>query len=178
MARDPGKNVVQDLSPYINRASKTVKSMTGQLLWDYGRGLVTINAPAAQGATGFLAKAGTVQLADIAVSSANEYGTVLVVSMDSRPLKTSARILVQVMTEDTNCGWTTRDSGGTKTITDLGGPPIVVRNVAGTVTIKRRDAASLKVTALDANGYKRQAVPGGAAAIRLLPHCLYYLIAK
>ena len=178
VARDPGKNVVQDLSPYIDRASKTVKSMTGQLLWDYGRGLVTINAPAAQGATGFLAKAGAVELADVAVSSANEYGSVLVVSMDSRPLATSARILVQVMTEDTNCGWTTRDSGGTKTITDLGGPPIIVRNVAGTVTLKRPDAASLKVTALDANGYKRQEVPGGAAAIRLLPDCLYYVVTK
>ena len=178
VARDPGKSVVQNLSPYIDRASKTVKSMTGQLLWDYGRGLVTINAPAAQGATGFLAKAGAVELADVAVSSANEYGSVLVVSMDSRPLATSARILVQVMTEDTNCGWTTRDSGGTKTITDLGGPPIIVRNVAGTVTLKRPDAASLKVTALDANGYKRQEVPGGAAAIRLLPDCLYYVVTK
>ena len=178
VARDAGKNVVQDLAPYIDRASKTVKSMTGQLLWDYGRGLVTINAPAAQGATGFLAKAGAVELADVAVSSANEYGSVLVVSMDSRPLATSARILVQVMTEDTNCGWTTRDSGGTKTITDLGGPPIIVRNVAGTVALKRRDAASLKVTALDANGYKRQEVPGGAAAIRLLPDCLYYIVTK
>jgi len=178
VARDPGKSVVQNLSPFIDRASKTVKSMTGQLLWDYGRGLVTINAPAAQGATGFLAKAGPVELADIAVSSANEYGSVLVVSMDSRPLATSARILVQVMTEDTNCGWTTRDSGGTKTITDLGGPPIIVRNVEGTVTIKRPDAASLKVTALDANGYKRQEVPGGAAAIRLLPDCLYYVVTK
>jgi len=33
------------------------------------------------------------------------------------------------------------------------------------------------VTALDGNGYKRQDVPG-AAAMRLLPDCLYYVVTK
>ena len=178
VADRPGRSLLRNLSPYINRAGKTVKSMTGELAWDYGRGLVTINAPAAQGATGFLAKAGPIELADVAINSRNEYGTVLAVSLDAKPLKTSARVLVQVMTEDENCGWTTSDSGGTRTIADLGGPPIVVRNVAGTVTLKRPDAASLTVTALDGNGYKRQDVPGGAAAIQLLPDCLYYVVTK
>ena len=40
------------------------------------------------------------------------------------------------------------------------------------------DAASLKVTALDGNGYRRQDVSGGAAAIELLPDCLYYVVTK
>jgi len=50
------------------------------------------------------------------------------------------------------------------------------RAIAGQT--KRPHPASLTVTALDANGYKREDVPGGAAAIQLLPDCLYYLIAK
>jgi hypothetical protein len=33
------------------------------------------------------------------------------------------------------------------------------------------------VTALDHNGYVREVLPGGADRIRLLPDCLYYVIA-
>jgi hypothetical protein len=49
-----GPSRITDLSRYIDHQNKIVRSVTGELTWDYGRGLVTVNAPQAQAATGFL----------------------------------------------------------------------------------------------------------------------------
>jgi hypothetical protein len=51
------------------------------------------------------------------------------------------------------------------------------------VSIRRRDAGSLKVTALDANGYPIDREPAvvrtsGSLAISLLPDVLYYIIER
>ena len=191
---DPGPStVLADLPRLLDRANKTVTSATGELKLDWGQGLFTINTPCAQASVGFLAKAGAVQLADTAIDEKNEYASVMVVSMDGQPLKTSGKILVQVMSEEKYYGWKTSPTNGSirddrtgenvnmgmQQIDDLGGPPILVRKFAGTVTLNRPDAGSLKVTALDANGYELKELPsgkGGALKIELLPDCLYYVI--
>ena len=182
IGNDPGASKTMDLSPYLDRNAKVVRSATGELTWHWGKGLATLNASHAQGACGFLADAGTIALKDITIRSGNEYGTVLMVSMDGKPLSSSRRMLLQVMTEDRNYGWKTVDvrmDGQTrKRITSLGSPPIVVREVAGAVSFARDDASDLRVTALDHNGYGRQDLPIGAAKIELLPDCLYYVISK
>ncbi len=43
-----------DLAPYIDRAAQTVTSTNRQLKLDYGKGVLTINAPRAQGVSGNL----------------------------------------------------------------------------------------------------------------------------
>jgi len=176
----PGRSTVRDLSPYVDRSAKRVRSATGELTWSYGAGLVRFDTPFAQGATGFLQKAGALKLSDVTVRSANEYGSVAVVSLDGEPLKRSRKILVQVMTEDANDGW--RTSGADlKRIESIGGPPLVVRRLAGSVTLRRPDARSLRVTALDANGYRSKDLGGGrdgAVRVDLLEDCLYYVIAR
>jgi hypothetical protein len=167
-------------NPYIDRQKKMVHSATGELIWSWGRGAVALDATHAQGACGFLGELPNVNLKDVTIRSGNEYGAVLVVSLDSEPLATSAQILLQVMTEDRNYGWETEemaDGETKKKITNLGSPPIVVKNISGTVSLKRRDAAGLRVTALDFNGYQRQEI-GDATRIELLKDCLYYLISK
>jgi hypothetical protein len=181
IAESPGKSRTVDLSPYIDRQKKMVRSATGELIWSWGRGAVALNATHAQGACGFLGEQPNINLKDVTIRSGNQYGALLVVSLDGEPLATSARILLQVMTEDRNFGWETEEvaKGGQtkKKITSLGSPPIVVKDISGTVSLKRRDAAGLRVTALDFNGYKRQEI-GDAARIELLPDCLYYLISR
>jgi len=172
-----GVSKVTDLSRFIDRKKKTVSSATGELSWDYGRGLLTVNAPGAQGAVGFLAKAGPIMLDDLTVSSPLEYASVFLVSMDERPLKTSRRMLLQVMTEDSNYGWSA-PGVGLRPIVDVGGPPIVVRKIGGTIALGRKDTTSLRVIPLDFNGYPSRErapfVPG--RAFTLLPTTLYYLI--
>ena len=59
---DPSQSRAVDLGPYLREDKKTVRSITGQLFMDYGKGLCAIDAPKAQGVTGFLKKAGTVKL--------------------------------------------------------------------------------------------------------------------
>ncbi len=182
IAEDPGTSTVTDLSPYVDRENKIARSATGELVWDWGKGVVALNATHAQGACGFLAEAGAIELNDITIRSENEYATVMAVSMDGQPLLTSERILLQVMTEDRNYGWKTREvkveGKRRKKITSLGAPPIVVRQIAGLVSFKRADATELRVTGLDHNGYRRQELAGSAANVRLLPDCLYYVISK
>ncbi len=129
-------------------------------------------------------------LGDVTVDGRNEYGSILVVSMDGRPLAQSAKILLQVVSEDRNYGYKTKPvtveakGGGTveaREITDVGEAPIVVRKLVGTVTLRRPDAAQLRVNALDDNGYKRQDMPAGegdALTVVLLPDCFYYVIAR
>jgi hypothetical protein len=174
-----GLSKAVDLSSFIDRERKIVRSITGELSWDYGRGLVTIDAPAAQGATGFLAKAGRLSLADLTIESSIDYGSILLVAMDGRPLASSRRMLLQVMSEDTNSGWSAPGTG-VRSIVDVGGPPLVVKNLDGHVSLKRADASTLKVRALDFNGYATGTkLPAkGARDIALSPKTFYYLVEK
>jgi hypothetical protein len=171
-----GASEYSDLSAFIDRGAKTVKSATRQLAWDWGNGLVTIDAPRAQGATGFLARAGRIDLSSLTLESTSEYGSVLLVSLDGEPLAVSRKMLLQVMTEQQNYGWQT-SGGDKKTIVDLGGPPIMARDVEGSIQFKRADAPRLAVGALDANGYERERLDLGAEGFELLGDCMYYVIA-
>ncbi|GIV19249.1 MAG: hypothetical protein KatS3mg023_1000 [Armatimonadota bacterium] len=167
---------IADLSRYIDRNGSKVRSITGELLWDYGSGLVTVNAPKAQGVCGFLQKAGTVRLRDVTISSPVGYGTILLVPLDGQPLRTSRKMLLQVMSEDTNYGWSAPGTGK-RAIQNLGTAPINVRRFSGTVTLTRPDASQLKVTPLDWNGYPAgKPTPGGK--INLQPTVMYYLIER
>jgi hypothetical protein len=187
VADEPGKSSVMDITPFIDREKKIVKSATGELSWDWGKGVATMNAPCAQGACGFLKAAGALDLDDLSLQIENEYAAVMAVSLDGQPLKSSAKILLQIMSEDRTYGFHTQPTkvkhkDGHEVdmleITDLGSPPIVVKKFGGSVSFKRADAASLKVTTLDANFYKKSAVDGGAAKISLQADVLYYIIER
>ena len=191
---EPGKSqLLRGLPGYIERDKKMLRSATGQLRFDYGNGLLTVNAPCAQGVTGFLARAGEVRLDNLTVNMDNEYGAVIAVSLDGEPLASSSRILVQVMTEEQQYGWHTKPARtefkgagelDCKQITNGGLPPIVVRKIAGRAAITWAEPAGFRIVALDANGYPRlEMLPGMAgdgrtAAFDLLPDCLYYVITR
>ena len=170
------KPKIADLKPYIDRKKQTVTSTNGQLKLDYGQGLLTINAPSAQGISGSLRDAGKTDLKDLTVSSDLELGHIVAVSLDGTPLATSKRILLQVMSEEQTTGWQTSPAGsGVKKIVSVGKDPWLVKDLAGTVQFKRTDAAQLKVTELDFNGYPTTKT-GAADTIKLKPRVVYYLI--
>ena len=121
-------------------------------------------------------EAGTAELKDISVSSGMELGHVLAVSLDGRPIATSKRILIQVMSEEKATDFKVQEQkDGGKKIVSIGHDPWLVKQFEGTVRIKRRDAASLKVTALDENGDALKSIVG-AGEIRLGSRVLYYLV--
>jgi len=86
---NPANSVISPtLGSLLDFANKTVTSTTGQLKWDYGKGICTMNSPKAQGVTGFLETTPSVELADVTISSRNPYAAINVVSMDD-PFRTN-----------------------------------------------------------------------------------------
>jgi hypothetical protein len=165
---DPAKSRAIDLGPYLLEDKKMIQSITGQLYMDYGRGLCAINAPKAQGVTGFLKKGGTVNCADVQIQSGNDYATVLVVAMDDKPLRSSRKILVQVGTTERPLGWKTRpvQLGGRpgEEVVSFGRPPWMIVN--GDVTLVLKNTEITRARVLDANGMAVKEVPLAASAGR------------
>jgi hypothetical protein len=158
---DPARTRVVDLSRYIDGPNKIVKSITGEVTLDHGKGLCTLDAPRAQGACGFLARAGVIALSDVAIRARNGYAAAVLVALDDRPLSSSRRILVQVVTSARPTGWKTRASefpgeGGKTTvqgfqILQTGTPPY--RFVNTEVGLVVRNPFLAKATLLDTAGY-------------------------
>ena len=171
-----GSNKIADLSRLIDRDAKRVASSNGDLQLDYGKGLLALRAPAAQGALGNLMSGGTIALPDLEIVSPLEVGGIVAVSLDGKPLATSGRILLQVMSEEKATGFATEPAGqGTRRITSIGTDPWLIRKLEGEVRFKRGDAKRLKVTPLDLNGAPLE--PSGTADhINLRPDTAYYLI--
>jgi len=170
-----GKSIRRDLGRFIAPKTKTVQSLTGELGWNWNAGVATVNTARCQGATGFLARAGRIELGDVVIESENEYATVLVVALDDRPIASASKILIQAVTEDRPFGWTVE---GEK-ITALGGYPVNVRDITGTITLKRVATGST-VQPLDPNGYARgqPGTLGKDRRVRLARDALYTLVTR
>ena len=165
---DPAKSRVLDLSRYIDNQKKVIRSITGEVTFDYGAGLCTVNTPRAQGACRFLAKAKAIRLGDIAIRSNNGFAAVAVVSMDGEPIALSRKILVQVGTSARPDGWKTRTAEfpgedgktmlkGFQILSTGAAPWRIVNTEVGLVV---RNPVVTKATLLDAAGYAVQEVRG------------------
>ena len=171
-----GAPQVKDLSRFIDRRAQTVTSSTREVTLDYGKGILTLDAPAAQGVGGHLKEAGVVTLKDLDIVSQLEVGNILVVALDGQPIATSSRIFVQAMSEEKATGFATEPAGaGVRRITSIGADPWLVKELSGALRFKRADADRLKVTALDLNGHPVRQI-GTAKQFSLLPDTPYYLI--
>ena len=179
---DPAKSRAVDLSPYLREDKKLIRSITGQLHMDYGKGLCALNAPKAQGVTGFLKKGGTVKCADVEIQSGNDYATVLVVAMDDKPLKSSGKILVQVGTTERPLGWKTRpaqvNGRAGEEVVSFGRAPWMIVN--GDVTLTLNNTKITKARVLDANGMPVKEVPlatsAGGKTLKFPADALYVVL--
>ncbi len=169
---------VRDLKPFIDHAAQTVTSSTGELKLDYGKGVLILNAARAQGVSGLLQSIGTFETKDLAIRSDMELGHIVAVALDEQPLAASGRILLQVMSEEQTSNFQAEAaSANARRIANIGADPWQIRELKGTVKFKRPDAAQLKVTALDENGYATGSA-SPASELKLRPATLYYLIER
>ena len=151
------KSDVTDLGQYIDKASGTITSVTGELALNHKQGWCSLNAPKAQGACGFLNKKGTIALDDVTINAKNDYASILVVSLDDKPLAKSKSVLVQVGTDVRPYGFkaaphTHKDKNGSYPgykITALGSVPWNITKTNASITLK--NSALKKATALNAN---------------------------
>jgi hypothetical protein len=174
---------ITDLAPFIDAQTAGVRSTHGQLAINTTKGLVTINAPKAQGVVGFLKDAGgTFALKDVTIESANDFASVVVLSLDGKPLKESAKLLVQVGTPATPTGWQTKPAPkagkDTVEIVATGQMPWQVQNTQ--VTLAITSPAIKEALLLDEQGRKVGTVPlerkGEQARIALPPKALYVIL--
>jgi len=151
----------EDLRRFIDRDKKFVRSATEEIMWDYGRGVCTVDALRVQGACGFLGTRGEVALADVTLRCENRYAAVFVVSLDGRPLAESGSVLVQVGTTARPTGWRTapfsftpngagRAVGGEQ-IKEIGTGPWRVENTR--LEFALRNPILRKATLVDASGH-------------------------
>jgi hypothetical protein len=103
---DSAKTEVADLAKYIDRKNKTVRSITGQIETDYGKGVYRVNSPTAQAVAGFLKDAGPQHLADMDVACRNQYATIVLVPLDGKTIRQSGKLLLQVGAVCRPTGWT------------------------------------------------------------------------
>ena len=170
---------LKPLAKFIDHKAKTVVSSTSQLKLDWGKGLLTINAPSAQGVSGNLAAAGEIKLSDITISIPRDVAHAIVVSLDGQPIASSKKMLLQVMTEEKATGFRSEPIEGQRNrIVSIGESPWLVKKIEGQVKFHRSDAGALKVTPLDQYGEpaKVDTEKFSGESIRLKPDTLYYSI--
>lgn len=176
-----GVTRMDDLSRFIDLPNETVKSATGEITLDYGDGVMTVDAAQAQIVMGDLSTRNQPVVAgQFAVDSPMATIYTALVSLDGQPIEQSGKMLLQVMTEEEPTGFESEPvNERTRRIKNLGRSPWIYRQPTGTVFLKRADAAQLKVTPLDLNGYPREGESfTGAKRFDLLPDVAYYLIER
>ena len=122
-------------------APDPIVSDTGQLAWYTLRkknGLVTINAPRTQGLVGFV-RANEKSVSNLKTDVKNRFCTIWLTSMDGKPIAQSSRMMLIAAGPEENTGerWNTADTG----LTHWGGPPTLIDQVRGTLTLRHLDDA-------------------------------------
>jgi hypothetical protein len=141
---EPGSATLEDLKPFVDRERQRVTASNGQLQLHYGPGVLTINAPAAQGVSGKVNAQTEFVLGDVTIASPLDLAHIILAALDGRPLKTSKRMLLQAMTEERATGFLTEPAGdGVKRIQSIGTDPWQVRALVGRVALRRSDAADV-----------------------------------
>ena len=184
---DPNDSQVADLSRWFDPKAGQIRSATEELTWDYLREICTMNAPRAQGVTGFLKRGGgRYALQDVTIESENDYATVNVVSLDDQPIRDSRQVLVQVVTVNRLSGFRTKEATFTlgkgdstytvkgEQIERIGKPPFRIANTLVTVTVQNRQLN--KAVILDINGYPVAEQPITGGRIRLPKNCVYLVL--
>ena len=174
---DPqARPVAMDLSKFIDRDKKIIRSSTGEIVWDFGNGILSVDSPKSQAVTGFLSKTSPIKLGNVTIQSGNEYATVHIISLDDAPIATSKKILIQAFTEEKMYGF----KGENGSIQDIGRMPITVRNIDAKVTFA--NSPGIKATKLDEQGYANGDVAvqvnGTDATVALPADSLYTVITR
>ncbi len=139
---DGGQPVTPNLRRYWDRSKKIVRSMTGELTWDYGRRLVTLTAPKTQAIIGHTGGQ-RVQLPGVTALVKTPFVSLIFTPLDNQPLTNSARILITAMARDKQYG--TQYSANGRRVDVLGAPPLLMEPVQASFKLRGADPAQVNV---------------------------------
>jgi hypothetical protein len=172
----PTSRPTVDVSPFVDESARTLRSATGQLSLDYGNGVFAISTPKAKALVGFL---GTLtkprELGSVTIRSPMEYGAIAIVPLDDQPIASSKRLLVQAMSEQHNAGFKATGDAVRK-IESIGTVPILVRNLAGTITFT--DGSSWTAQPLDQNDQPLGEPLPASATLELQSTIVHYVLTR
>ena len=122
-----------DWSQYWDREKKVIKSMTGQLTWDYGRRIVILSGPKTHAVLGFAGGA-SFDLPGVKVDVRTPFVSLIFTPLDDLPLASSKHILVTAIARDKQTGTEYGDDGAR--LLKTGGPPLLMEPVQATIALK------------------------------------------
>ncbi|MFH2033575.1 MAG: hypothetical protein ABIJ26_02575, partial [Candidatus Margulisiibacteriota bacterium] len=145
------KKIIPDtsyfLDKFLDRGNKVINSDTGQLKWNYGDGIFTVNTPKTQGSIGFTGGK-WIDLSSVKIYAETPFSSIMITSYDNQPLVKSKRVLVTCGARIENFGQVYNE---TRTqLVEVGKAPILVEPVEGKIFFK--DRTPKKVTGLDIAG--------------------------
>ncbi|MES2571467.1 MAG: hypothetical protein V4710_15610 [Verrucomicrobiota bacterium] len=142
-----GKTEQADLSKSWDEKGKVIQSATGELTWDYGREVITVQTQKTQAVIG---KSGgrSFQLPGVSVSFKTPFVSTIFTPLDNLPLARSRHILITALAQDKQSG-TRYHSAGTL-LEATGTAPLLMEPVQATV--KFSGSKPTQVNALDHYG--------------------------
>ncbi|MEM8776752.1 MAG: hypothetical protein AAGF53_17090 [Pseudomonadota bacterium] len=174
--------VYPDLDDFLDIERRVATSITNQLEWDWANGLVTVNAPQAQGVVGALSSRASHDLSDVSIQSSADYASVMVVSMDGAPISKSTKLLIQVGSTARPTGWSTKqvehEGEPAEMVISFGSAPWQITEIEALLSVK--NTILTKATTLDANGVAVEERPvspyNGVITIKVPKDALYMVL--
>lgn len=133
IAFEKGEDRAADLGIYRDPDAQVIRSSTGQLVWDYGTGVVQLTGPKTQAVVG-RAGGASFDLDGAQLDIKTPFVSVIFTPLDDRPLAASGHILLTAMARDRQTG-TAYGKGGKK-LDRIGGPPLLMEPVRATIRLK------------------------------------------
>lgn len=134
-----------DWSRYWDKTTRIVRSATGELTWDYGKRVVTLQTPKTQAVVGF-AGGSEYDLPGVKVQVKTPFVSLLFTPLDDKPLAESGHILITALARDQQKG-AEYNQDGTELL-KTGEPVLMLEPVQATVTLKGGPITSVRVVDL------------------------------
>jgi hypothetical protein len=173
---------ISAIEKLYSEAEKQVDSTTREESLDFGKGVLKIDSPQAQGLVGNIGNGQVLGTSGLWMQLAkrNPFAAVLAVSLDQKPLDNSKNFVVIAQARAENSG---QVFNPTRTaLKEAGGPPILQQGVEGTISIVDKAAKAYAVYPLDETGHRKKAIHGtmvkGAFEFKISPkdHTSYYWV--
>ena len=142
-----GKTEQEDFAKFWNQTGKVIRSATGELTWDYGRQVITVQTPKTQAVIG-RPGTGAFTLPGVVVSFKTPFVSTIFSPLDDLPLAQSRHILITALAQDQQTG--TRYSADGTRLEATGTAPLLLEPVQA--AIKFTGAKPASVTPCDHYG--------------------------
>ncbi len=172
-----GKTEQADFSKFWDQANKRIRSATSELVWDYGRQVITVETPKTQAVIGRTGD-GAFQLPGVSVKFKTPFVSTIFTPLDDLPLARSRHILITALAQDKQTG--TRYNADGTMLESTGTAPLLLEPVQA--TIKLAGAAPKSVNPCDHYGVPQPTVlaiaPDGSFTIDGTSRAYYYEVKR